>query len=323
MNGDFLSVLNAAVDRGALAVIMAGAITGLWLAPARESPAGKSLLRGWIFVAVLGCGVAATMDLLLRTAALADVAPLSAWSFVPKVLGQSDYGAYWQLRAAVWSAMLLMSVALLRGLGTALQYWGLLFAAAATALLMSVTGHAGEHGIWSLPNLVNWAHLIGISLWGGAIVLFAVVVIPPLLHQPRANHAANSAGRLSSLATVALAVVVASGVYNAWRQMGAVSDLWTTSYGLILLVKLALVAVMMAIGAFNKFRLVPMLQNVATVPAAQPRRDAQAFAGKLLSVLRADSLVYVGVLVAAVLLAMQEPPRHMASAAEREAQSLS
>ena len=70
--------------------------------------------------------------------------------------------------------------------------------------------------------------------------------------------------------------------------------------------KLAMVAVMMAIGAYNRFCSVPRLVMCWTADNAQWDEASSRF----LWILRADSIVFLGVLVAAVILRMQTPPVH-------------
>ena len=67
------------------------------------------------------------------------------------------------------------------------------------------------------------------------------------------------ARRFSRLAGICLLVVAASGSYNAWIELGAVSALWSTDYGRILALKLVVVLVLVAIGAENRFWIVPAL----------------------------------------------------------------
>jgi putative copper resistance protein D len=58
-----------------------------------------------------------------------------------------------------------------------------------------------------------------------------------------------------------VAVLVATGLVNGWFLVGPtrLAGLWTTPYGLLLSVKLALFAGMLALAAANRFRLTPAL----------------------------------------------------------------
>jgi putative copper resistance protein D len=298
LSGDLLHVVGATLDRAALALILALALAALWLAPATVS--SDSRRRSQLLLSLLVISVfAAAVDLLLRSAALADVPPGQAWHFIPRVLNHSDYGFFWQLRAAAWLVMLVMLPwCWLRGWSVVPS---LLLAGAVLAivLLMSATSHAGEEGVGSLPNLINWLHLVGLLLWGGPVMLYALVILPQLQREGWPPQTAAGAPRLSTVATIALAMVLLTGLFNSWRQLGTLAALWGTTYGLILLFKLALVTLMMVIGAFNRFRLVPQVE--VNVSGARQR---------FLRVLRFDSLLFMLILVTAVVLGMQMPPAH-------------
>ena len=298
--GDLLHILGAALERGSLALILALSLAAIWLAPVLSS---ADAVRRWrlLMVLLVVTAVATGIDLILRSAALADVPPGEAWGFVPRVLGHSDYGYFWLWRAGVWGLMLAAALWLWRG-WRALPSLLLFVAALATLSLISVTGHAGEDGLLTLPNLINWLHLVGITLWGGPVILYALLVLPELRRQGWPAQTATVATRLSTLATGALALVLLSGVYNSWRQLGRLSDLWTTDYGWLLLLKLGLVALMMIVGALNRFRMVPRIAAV--------HGDAASASHSFLKILLFDSVVFISVLVVAVILGMQMPPSH-------------
>jgi len=256
MSAAVLSLISVSLDHLAHALILVLAVAAVWLAPP-VSPSDahrRSRLLLFMVVVTLLC---AGIDLILRTAVMADVAPGQAWGFVPRVLTHSDYGYYWMWRAGTWIVLLVVSLkVLIRGWNNA-SAWVLLIAVLAIMSLVSVTHHAGENGFWTVANIVNWFHLAGISAWGGAVVCYAFVVMPELRRYAGSRHAADTARRLSSLATVALVVVVLSGLFNGWQQMDEFRQLWTTDYGRVLSIKLVLVGVMMVIGAMNRFVRVP------------------------------------------------------------------
>src|SRR5690554_983915 len=58
-----------------------------------------------------------------------------------------------------------------------------------------------------------------------------------------------------------LAVLVLSGLFLIWQLLASPGDLFNTSYGRLMLLKLSLVSALMLLGALNKYRLVPKLEN--------------------------------------------------------------
>jgi putative copper resistance protein D len=68
--------------------------------------------------------------------------------------------------------------------------------------------------------------------------------------------------RFSGMGYIAVAALIGSGLVNSWFLVGSLSGLLTTSYGLLLLGKLALFAAMLALAAANRFWLVPSMSGV-------------------------------------------------------------
>lgn len=58
----------------------------------------------------------------------------------------------------------------------------------------------------------------------------------------------------------AVATLVGTGLVNSWLLVGSVSSLLHTTYGQILMAKLAFFAGMLALAAANRFWLVPALE---------------------------------------------------------------
>ena len=70
------------------------------------------------------------------------------------------------------------------------------------------------------------------------------------------------------------AVVVATGLCATWLRLPAVSSLWDSAYGRVLLLKLALVAIVVMLGALNWRRILPSLGDERS--AARITRTAGA-----------------------------------------------
>lgn len=131
-----------------------------------------------------------------------------------------------------------------------------------TALVLGVTPALSGHAA-AAPNL-RWLALTADSLhvlaaggWLGSLFAMAAVGVPVALviSTDRKLHAARLVAELvnafSPTALVFAAVVVVTGVISAWLRLESLSALWTSTYGKVLLVKLAVVALVLAGGAFN------------------------------------------------------------------------
>lgn len=319
MPEDLIKVGVTALDRAALAVTIGAALSWLWLLPQRDlhSRAASPGVTRILGLVLLLLALTASADLVMRSMVMGEVGLHGVWPVIPKVITHSQYGDLWSLRALVWLVLISAWLWVWRRAAPAFPaHLAVAVGGAATAFLVSSAGHAGDNGVFSLPNLVNWLHISAGCVWGGTVAVYAAVVLPALrLGKAPQPAIAGTAARLSTLAGTALAVVLVTGLYNAWHQMDTIVALWSTDYGRVLLVKLAGVAVMMAIGATNRFRLVPAVQRWANAPPGSPDEagsdpglphPAQRFQ----RILRIDTLMFAFVLVCAALLGTQVPPRH-------------
>jgi copper transport protein len=121
-------------------------------------------------------------------------------------------------------------------------------------------------GIVSLQwlRLVNPVHRLMAGLWIGTLFVLLVAGLTPVLRDERVRDrrgsmVATMVNGFSPLALVCGMFVVASGLITAWRHLNPLSSLWTHPYGWTLLVKLAFVAGVFALGAWNWRRQRPSL----------------------------------------------------------------
>jgi putative copper export protein len=73
--------------------------------------------------------------------------------------------------------------------------------------------------------------------------------------------------RFSALALVAVGSILVSGLWLAWKHVGALSELWTTTYGRFLLLKLTLVTGVLVAGAVNQLWLLPTIARAQAAGA--------------------------------------------------------
>ncbi|MFE0735661.1 copper resistance CopC/CopD family protein [Streptomyces sp. NPDC058855] len=117
---------------------------------------------------------------------------------------------------------------------------------------------AGLAGTWALaehastglqPGIampVDILHLLAVAAWLGGLTVLLVA-----LHRaPSVERAAVE--RFSKVAFGSVAVLVATGVYQSWRQVGSWSALTGTRYGQLLLVKIGLMAVLVGIAWISR-----------------------------------------------------------------------
>jgi copper transport protein len=127
------------------------------------------------------------------------------------------------------------------------------------ALLLS--GHAGTVEPRWLTRSAVFLHAITVAFWIGALI--------PLVAAIRAGDR-DALMRFSRLIPIPLAVLIATGCLLMVVQLDRVDALWTTRYGMVLSGKLAVVALLVAFAAANRFALVPRFAVTGSTPAGRP-----------------------------------------------------
>ena len=276
---------------------------------------------GWLIgPALLTLTLGVAMVLAVRTSMMSGEQLGSLTAILPVVLQRTHFGLMWLIRC---TALLLLWVAwalflLTKKVGLALVMF---FAAAVVAWTISGVGHSAGVGGFEWRQWVDWIHVMAISLWGGSMLIAAMVLTASA---GREEWFATTVNRLSSLAGPAFAVVLVSGIVNTEHQLHSVGDFITTAYGRILLVKLVLVAAMLACASANRFIYLPRLNQRARHapdletrapttkrPVHLPRqRRITEPAGTILRLLRLETLFMIAVLVCVAMLRHGPPPPH-------------
>jgi putative copper export protein len=136
--------------------------------------------------------------------------------------------------------------------------------AAVGALLVlasyAVLGHASRTDPAWLATPSAVVHVAAVSVWAGGLVAVTLAA----MKRRRAVAVPVVVGEFSDLAAVALASTVATGLVLSATTLDRMSDLWDTAYGHRLVVKLAIVAVVVLVGALHRFRTVPRLRRAAS-----------------------------------------------------------
>ena len=161
-------------------------------------------------------------------------------------------------------------------------------------------------GQWT--RLINPIHMLAGGMWIGT--LFHVVVAgiwltlqSGLSSERRGFFVREIVARFSPFALVSAGVLATFGVITAWRHLKPLSALWTTPYGITLIVKLCVVATVLALGAFNFRRQRPLLGSESGARAL--RRSATAELLVAMLVLAVTSIL--------VSLPSPKPPPHQPS----------
>ncbi|MGC9500830.1 copper resistance protein CopC [Streptomyces sp. WG7] len=121
-------------------------------------------------------------------------------------------------------------------------------AGTATAVGLALTWAAAEHASAGIQVPVAMAssvlHLLATAVWLGGLVA--------LLTTLRSSPDAATVARFSRTAFASVSVLAVTGVYQSWRGLGSWPALTETTYGRLLLAKLAGVAVLLAAAAVSR-----------------------------------------------------------------------
>jgi copper transport protein len=118
--------------------------------------------------------------------------------------------------------------------------------------LPTLGGHSLDRGRPLLEPAVDFLHVAGASFWLGGLVALALALRSSVDRTPLLR-------RFSNVALVSVALLAATGVIRAFGELSSLTQVWTTGYGRILIVKTALLVALVAIGWRNRYRLLPRL----------------------------------------------------------------
>jgi copper transport protein len=235
--------------------------------------AASSLRRRLLGLLAVACGAltgVALLGLPLQGAAAGGLGLGEAfrWSVI-RSIGETRFGEFSLVRAALATA-LLATVLILRRASGAREAVGTgvaVLLAGGLAVTPSFSGHASVSGPVSL--IADVAHVLAAATWTGGLAF--VVLALTLAGADRWPLAARSVPRFSTLAVVSVAVLIVAGAVNGYLQVRAWRGLWETTYGLLLLAKIALVLPLLALGAYNNRFAVPRLRAEIASPLEQRR----------------------------------------------------
>lgn len=188
-----------------------------------------------------------------------------AGSFDPSLIGamilQTVWGWGWMLQVGAAVLALLAFRAQRSGKGWASSL--LAVAALALAVTPALSGHAvSASKLKALAIAADALHVLGASGWLGSLALVLAAGIPAVLAlQPdlRGKSVADLINAFSPTALVFAGLAGATGLFSAWLHLERLGNLWGSTYGRVLLLKLAILSIVAATGAYNWLRVRPAL----------------------------------------------------------------
>jgi copper transport protein len=253
------------------------------------SEAFASRLRTLLIAAVAAGVVSGVLGIVFQGATAAGV---SFWQALDAdVIGnvlETRFGTFWGLRVLVWLGLTVALVFALSGsrrpvlrsasvgaTGSALPVNApgpAAMAALAVPLGMlavapALAGHASLQSPSGVTFTANVIHVLAVSAWIGglATLLFALPAATRKLEPPdRSRLLASTVARFSTLAGPAVLVIVLTGIAQALVEVRNLDNLIDTAFGRSVLIKFCLLlGPLVALGAYNRTRMVPRLRAIA------------------------------------------------------------
>ncbi len=194
-----------------------------------------------------------------------------AQAFSPSILlgltSGGSFGIYWSMRQIVVILALLATTYAIfvkqrsKGLDEIFSWVNLLLSLALLiALTLSSSANSGNGALFAV--LADWLHLLASALWIGGVLYIVVIYLPVLTAMPVEKRVGALVSVLSSylpLANAGIIIMMITGPFEAATRMDYSTQLLTTAYGRVLIVKVLLVVALLIISVYQLFVLRPTL----------------------------------------------------------------
>jgi copper transport protein len=194
--------------------------------------------------------------------------PSTIWHYVRVPANPGEWvaaGTLTLIQYVVWalSAVVLMLLwsPRIRARTTGVVVAALVLAFVAYQVTLLPTDFGQETSFDVVDSLLDHLHVFAISTWVGGIAGLVVLAATTRRRLTPAGGTlwAQLWTRFSTLALVAVGCVLITGLFLAWTYVGSPGELFSTSFGRFLLVKVSLVATMILVGGVNEFLMMPRI----------------------------------------------------------------
>ena len=196
------------------------------------------------------------------------------------------------------------------------------------AMTESASGHASDKGDFTIPEIMDFLHLLAAGAWGGGLFALSLVLLPKLTSagEQRASLTAGVAGRFSRIAGIGVGITALTALYNSWSYVGSFGAFWQSTYGWTAVAKVVLFSALIVLGAFNRYISVPLLlewggssragRGMVTRLASHlfsrnfRDHDGSATALRFKRIVNVEAVLMLGALLCAAILRHEIPALH-------------
>src|SRR5215211_2514876 len=284
-------------------LVLRPAISPAWQAGPRLVRRVRAIAYAGVLVALLG----SLLALYVQINAADDGAGFV--STARTMLSDTRYGKIWIFRVALTLAA---GVAFMG----AAWWWPRRQRVASVALLLVVAlvpvpfaliSHASAQTDGRTTAIaVDYLHLASVSLWVGGLVLLVGGLVPTLRVLTPAGRRVvlqRALPRFSAVALGSWAVILLTGIYAGWLQVGGLKPLLDTDYGESLTIKMLLIVPLLALAAFN------LLVVSRRITRTKSDDDVASWGRKFTIAVIGEVVLVVAVLLVAGRLTTQQPAR--------------
>ena len=260
----------------------------------------RALVPWWRFLTLISAMFSGVI-LVDQVAGMAGVDWCGALPLLGDVLRRTHSGNIWEWRLPLTLALLIAAWIPMR---EAMRGSILLVLCTLVFLTECLMSHTIDFGAASIASLL--IHMITAGTWTGALFGYWIGTRAVA----KSQYTIDAAQALSTLAIWSVPILAISGIYIAYEGLGRTVDhLLYSSYGRVLSLKVAIFAAVLATGAYNRIYLMPTIEDAAA-------------RSRLLRNVAAESLMIVGVIGLAALLASTPPARMSMAVSMRNAEQL-
>jgi len=157
-----------------------------------------------------------------------------------------------------------------------------------------------------LDALLMWAHLVSASIWVGGSIFIGIVLAPLLKTisesvEERVAIMIRVGRKFNKIAIPSLAILIATGLYNSSNILSKPEFLFSTNYGIILVIKIILVISLLIMFAIHvriiRTEIEKKIESKEMLPEI-----VQKLRSKIISLGRIMVIVSIAILLMAALL---------------------
>jgi copper resistance protein D len=231
---------------------------------ASEGAGARVTARFTQWTAWTGLAVAVASGAVWVVVLTAQITGDPIWDTLPDdamtLLTQTQFGRVAELRFVI--ALLLAGALAWHRRSDGLR-WLTVALALCFAGSLAWTGHsgAGDGFAGYIQVAADAFHLIAAAAWVGGLIPLACLFV--LASRPANGlspaQVADVTRRFSTMGIISVAILLITGLINTWYLVASVAILVGSSYGQLLMIKVALFLIMVGIATINRTRLTPMI----------------------------------------------------------------